>query len=70
MSDCADAQRGKENLLSFNSRVKFVGVGFITLERALPYNVSRTWSAAFHSFDRKQFIYHLLPGYASMSAAT
>lgn len=60
MCTCARAQphmpcmrRNKPNLLSFNSRVSFVGVGFIKLDRTLPYNVSTKWSPGLHIFDCK-----------------
>lgn len=43
--------RNRPGLLSFNSRVSFVGVGFIKLERDLPYNVSTAWKPALHRFD-------------------
>jgi len=52
--------RGKENLLSFNSRVRFVGVGFIQLERVLPYNVSRAWRPSLHIFDREWWCWGLV----------
>lgn len=45
--------RSKPNLLSFNSRVSFVGTGFIKLDRQLPYNVSTRWAPGLHIFDRK-----------------
>ncbi|KAF6262421.1 hypothetical protein COO60DRAFT_1676006 [Scenedesmus sp. NREL 46B-D3] len=43
--------RSKPNLLSFNSRVSFVGTGFIKLDRQLPYNVSTRWAPGLHIFD-------------------
>lgn len=45
--------RSKPNLLSFNSRVSFVGVGFIKLDRQLPYNVSTRWAPGLHIFERE-----------------
>jgi hypothetical protein len=45
--------RSKPNLLSFNSRVSFVGVGFIKLERQLPYNVSTRWAPGLYIFERE-----------------
>lgn len=51
---CACPQiRNKASLLSFNSRVSFVGVGFIKLERDLPYNVSVAWKPTLYDFDSK-----------------
>ncbi len=35
----------KPALLNFNTRVMSVGDGYITIERALPYNVSTTYNA-------------------------
>jgi hypothetical protein len=45
--------RNKPNLLSFNCRVSFVGVGFIKLDRQLPYNVSTRWAPGLHIFERE-----------------
>lgn len=51
---CARCRRSnKPNLLSFNSRITFVGVGFVKLQRPLPYNVSTAWSPSLHNFDRE-----------------
>ena len=43
--------RNKPQLLTFNSRVSVVGVGYIKLERDLPYNVSTAWKPALHIFE-------------------
>ncbi len=40
-----------QNLLSFSSRVSYVGTNFIKLERALIYNVSTAWAPAVHRFE-------------------
>lgn len=44
-------RRGKPSLLSFNSRVSVVGLGYIKLERDLPYNVSTAWKPVLHTFE-------------------
>ena len=43
----------KPQLLSFHSRISVVGVGWVKLERALPYNVSTRYNPVFHRFDSK-----------------
>lgn len=45
--------RNKPGLLSFNSRVNAMGVGYVKLERDLPYNVSTAWKPALHTFERE-----------------
>jgi hypothetical protein len=42
---------GIPNLLTFNTRITFIGDGFVRIERALPYNVSTSWNPKLWLFD-------------------